>query len=99
MIRQIFGPETVVGILRTGLNESSEAHRNIQSKVANALSSDQNADFAATLNAQLANAQDGEQDLLGDMIALADNQLRYDAEASLLRRTYEQIRTAIHERS
>lgn len=98
MIRQLFGPETVVGILRTGLNQSSEAHRNIQGRVANALSSDQNADFAATLNAQLANAQEGEQDLLGDMIALVDNQLRYDAEASLLRRTYEQLRVAIRDR-
>ena len=98
MIRQLFGSETVVGILRSGLNQSSETHRDIQGRVANALSSNQNADFATTLNAQLAENQDGDQDLLGDMIALADNQLRYVAEASLLRRSYEQIRTAIHER-
>ena len=93
MLRGLFGSDSTTYILRGALEETSATHRGISTRVANAAASSTTGEFAD----QLAAAQGGMQevDLQREMAALADTQLRYEAEAKLLQLAYTQLRTAI----
>ena len=95
MIKGLFGPDTTIGILRTGLDESSATHRDIQDRIANARTPGAQDDFGAALEAQLADGAQDEVDLLTQMAWLADNQARFDAAAVLAQKAYGQFRIAI----
>ena len=46
--------------------------------------------------AQPGSAGAGQVDVEGEMVSLADEQIRYEATATLLQKAYQQIRTSIH---
>ena len=94
MLRSLFGPNAVTSMLRGGLEETSATHRVIADRVAGRLSSSANPVFEDQLQAEAAKAQQ-EADLQRDMTSLADTQLRYEADAKLLRDAYARLRTAI----
>lgn len=96
MIRGLFGASTQVGLLRSSLDDQATRHRAVSDAVANAMTPQTG--FADALNQQLGDGEVTEADLHDQMVALADTSLRYDAAARLLQRTYQGIRTAIHER-
>jgi hypothetical protein len=100
MFSSLFGPSTLVGVLRGGLDESSVAHRGIAGRVANALSSSGNAggtpgegDFASQLASK--GPKQPQVDLEQEMVKLANTQLRYDASAKLLQKAYAAYHTAL----
>ncbi len=98
MLKGLFGPSSVTSMLRGGLEEASATHRAIADRVAGALDSSSNVPFAEQLEARAAQAALSEADLERDMTALADTQLRYEADAKLLQAFYAQLRTAIGDR-
>lgn len=95
MIDGMFGADTTIGILRKGLDESAAAHRDIQDRIANARTPGAGDQFATALEAQLADAAEGEVDLLSQMAWMADNQARFDTAAVLTQKAYGQFRIAI----
>ena len=94
MLKGLFGPTSVSYMLRGGLEEASATHRAIADRVAGALTRSSTVDFADNLSAQT-RAQQQEADLQNDMAALADTQIRYEADAKLLQQAYANLRTAI----
>lgn len=99
MLKGLFGPNSLTAMLRGGLEETSATHRVVAERVARALATSGNVDFADELQARTAQAKLDEADLQRDMAALADTQLRYEADAKLLRSAYDQLRSAIHDRN
>ena len=95
MIKALFGPSSVAHALRRGLDEEMAVHRAIAGRVSGALSSSTSTDFPQSLAEASARAKSDENDLLGDMAALADSQIRYEAEAKLLRAAYNGLREAL----
>ncbi|MBV9881308.1 MAG: hypothetical protein JO180_12465 [Gemmatirosa sp.] len=88
--------------LRQGLDASAARTRGIADRVAKA--SLQNGD-GFSLSATTAESAPGAPaqpappvDVEGEMVSLADEQLRYEATAKLLEKTYAQLRTTIRDR-
>ncbi len=98
MIKDLFGPVSLPFMLRGGLEETSITHRGIADRVSHALSSSSSTDFSQQLEGRSGAARVSEEDLQRDMTALADTQLRYEAEAKLLQAAYARLRTAVRER-
>ena len=94
MLKGLFGPASLTATLRGGLEETSATHRAIAERVANALQASSSTDFASTLKAKGAGKVD-EADLQRDMAALADTQIRYEADAKLLQAAYARLRAAM----
>jgi flagellar basal body rod protein FlgB len=94
VISRLFGAGTVTHALRGGLDEASATHRTIAERVANASQSSING-FAGELGESLAQ---NDEELTRQMAALADTQLRYEATARLLQKSYADLRTAIRDR-
>jgi flagellar basal body rod protein FlgB len=88
--------------LRQGLDTSAARTRGIADRVSKA--SLQNADGFALPTASGAGTAasptgvGADVDVETEMVSLADEQLRYEATAKLLEKTYAQIRTAIRDR-
>lgn len=99
MLKSLFGPSTVTHMLRGGLEEASATHRAIAARVAGTLASSGSTDFADALQARTTQAKLNEADLQRDMSALADTQVRYEADAKLLHEAYARLRAAIRERA
>jgi flagellar basal body rod protein FlgB len=98
MIRSLFGSNTVVSMLRGGLEETSATQRGIADRVAQATEASANGDFADHLEAAKGGKTPkrmSDVDLQNEMAALADTQIRYEASSKLLHDAYGQIRTAI----
>jgi hypothetical protein len=95
VINGLFGAGTVTHALRSGLDESVATHRTIAERVARGLGRSTVGDFDGQLQAQMASA---DQELTQDMASLADTQLRFEAAAKLLQRSYADLRTAIRDR-
>jgi len=92
MLNGLIGRISAVSMLKQGLDDSSARSRQIASRVANA------SDFAAALGSTQASAQAQGQantDVETEMVSLADEQLRYNAAATLLQRVYGQIRESV----
>jgi flagellar basal body rod protein FlgB len=97
MIRGLFGPSTIPSLLRGGLEETMQTHHQISQRVAGALEVSSSTDFTAALDAASGKspAKMDEVDLQREMSTLADTDLRYEAEATLLHGQYANLRTAI----
>jgi flagellar basal body rod protein FlgB len=95
MLKALFGPSTLTSMLRGGLEEASATHRAIAQRVAGALQSSSTVEFPDALAAQNAQQRVSEADLEDDMTALADTQLRYEADAKLLKAAYARLRSAL----
>jgi len=95
MIKALFGPSSVIHSLRGGLDEEMSVHRAIAGRVSGALSSSTRDGFSESLEAASGNSESKETDLLRDMAALANTQIRYETDAKLLRAAYDRIRAAI----
>ena len=93
MLKALFGPSTLTSMLRGGLEEASATHRAIAQRVAGALQAS-STEFPEALAAQHGQHKVTEADLEDDMTALADTQLRYEADAKLLKAAYERLRSA-----
>jgi hypothetical protein len=96
MLRGLFGPSSVIYALRAGLDESMRTHDKIAERVAGSATSNSSGDFANALKG--ATAKRDEADLQRDMAELADTQLRYEAESTMLHAAYAGLRTAVRER-
>lgn len=79
--------------LRGGLDDASRAHRTIAEQVARGAGSSA---VSTTATGDAAGSSDEE--LTRNMTALADTQLRFEATARLLQKTYADFRTAIRDR-
>lgn len=93
MLTRLIGSGSTVARLKEGLDTSSRNVRGIAHRVANAGTPD----FAGALEGAQATG-DGTVDLEREMVALADEQLRYETATNLLQKVYQQIRSSIRER-
>jgi flagellar basal body rod protein FlgB len=98
MLKSLFGPDSLTSRLRGGLEETSATQRTIAARVSRALTASSSADFAGQLDAA-GQAKLNEESLEQDMTALADTELRYEADAKLLQTQYAQFRAAIRDRA
>ncbi len=96
MLARLVGSETSVARLKEGLDASTRNLRGIAHRVANA----GNADFARSLEEAGPSATQGAGtvDLEREMVALADEQLRFETVAGLLQRSYQSLRASVRER-
>ena len=102
MIRSLFGTNTVISMLKGGLEETSATQRGISARVAQATTMSATGAFASELDAAtkgLAKPKRSEVDLQQEMAALADTQIRFEASTKLLHSAYGQIRTAMRDRA
>lgn len=90
MLHRILGAGTSPDLLKEGLGVSSRRVREVAERVSNASSGD----FATDLQA----AQTSGVDVEREMVALADEQLRFEAATRLLQKVYAQIRSSVRER-
>lgn len=98
MLTRLLGPETSAANIREGLGASVDRSRSIAHRIANASTPG----FAGALDA--ATAADGGAaaegvDLEAEMVALADEQIRFDALTRMLQKVYAQVRASVRERS
>ena len=98
MLKGMFGPQSITHMLRGGLEETSATHRTIAGRVADSMSASSSVDFSDALSAEAARQQ-READLQRDMTELVDTQLRYEADARLLREAYSRLRIAVNHRA
>ncbi len=96
LFARLVGRDTAVQQLKEGLDTSSRAVKGIAHRVANAGTPD----FAQALEEAQATGTpgDGPVDLEREMVALADEQLRFETTANLLQKVYQQIRSSVRER-
>jgi flagellar basal body rod protein FlgB len=100
MLTRLMGSESAVARLREGLDASTVRARGIAHRIANA--STPGATFEGALDA--AAAQDGATvaeggvNLEAEMVALADEQIRFEAVSRLLQKVYAQVRSSVKER-
>jgi flagellar basal body rod protein FlgB len=97
MLNRLLGQGTAASMLKEGLDVSSKRAREIASRIANA-ANNPNGGFAGVLE----RTQGGEAeqvDLETEMVALADEQLRFEAATRLLQKVYAQVRASVRERS
>ncbi len=95
MIRGLFGQNSLSSLLRGGLEEASGTQRGIGQRVSDALATSTATGFTEVSQAAMAKAKQTESDIQREMASLADTQLRFEADAQLLRQTYQRLRTAI----
>lgn len=97
MIRGLFGPTSTPAMLRGGLEETMKTHRQVAARVSGALSSSSAVDPSDpnAVAAAAAGGGTGDVDLQAEMSALADTQLRYEADAKLLQAAYARLRSAV----
>lgn len=93
MLKRLIGASSPVGMLKASLGDSSQAVKRIAHRVANASNGVQG-DFASALEAAEA-GQNSPVDLEAEMVALANEQLRYEASARLLQKVYQSLHAAV----
>jgi hypothetical protein len=98
MIRGLFGSSTLPAQLRGGLEEASATQKGIGQRVARALETSTSTSFSDAMEAQMAKSRSTEEDLQREMASLADTQIRYEADAQLLKEAYQRLRTAFSSR-
>ncbi len=94
MLSKLIGSGTAAAELRQGLSTSSRNVRAIAHRVANA----SNHDFVLVLDSFGNPGGSDEVRIEEEMVALADEQLRFETAASLLQKVYQQLRSSIRER-
>lgn len=101
MLNRLMGRTTAVAMLKEGLDASAARAKTIAHRVANA-ATPQGGGFAGALERAQTIGPDGqpvgEVDLETEMVALADEQLRFEAATRLLQKVYQQVRASVRER-
>jgi len=102
MLNRLLGTGSTVARLKAGLDESVRSVRGIAHRVANA-STPGSGGFGDVLREAQGVAGRGGPgaegvDLEKEMVALADEQLRYEATSRLLQKVYQQLRSSVRER-
>ncbi|HEY4321473.1 MAG TPA: hypothetical protein VGM77_09880 [Gemmatimonadales bacterium] len=92
MIPSLFGQGSLTNTLRGGLSEQSATQKTIANRVAGALAESATTGFSGHMQTSLAGP---DQEIMRDMASLADTELRYEATAKLLQKSYADLRTAI----
>lgn len=95
MLSRILGERSLVPELKADLERSTRSVQEIAHRVANAATAT-GADFAQALRE--AEGTLGVVDLEQEMVALAEEQLRFEAVAQLLQKTYQGLRSSVRER-
>lgn len=94
MINNILGSNATLSMLKAELSASTESMRGIAERVANASTPG----FQGLLDDAVEGEEPGEGvNLEREMVALADEQLRFATASQLLRKMYQTIRTSIRE--
>jgi len=88
----LFGEGTPTRDLRGSLDELSATQRAVAKRVSDGLQSSDSSSFQGKLDASLASQDES---LTQNMAALADTELRYEATAKLLEKSYADLRAAI----
>lgn len=96
MLTRLIGPSTSAAELKESLDASVERVRITAHRVANATTA-QPGTFEATLSG-LEREANAPVELEAEMVALADEHLRFDAAARLLQKVYAQVRASVRER-
>ena len=94
MLSRLIGDSSLTAALKLGLDASTRAVRTIGHRVANA-STPGGPTFEDVLREEQTSAN--EVDLEREMVALADEQLRFEATSRLLQGAYRQIRASVRE--
>jgi flagellar basal body rod protein FlgB len=98
MFTRMLGPETASAMLKDGLDASVVRARGIANRIANV--STPAGGFSEVLDgAQAGTDGAADIDLEGEMAALADEQIRFEAISNLLQKVYSQVRASVRERS
>lgn len=93
MLAKLIGNGSPAAELKAGLNRSMENARQIAHRTANAALGER-ADFGSALE----EAYGGQEvDIEKEMVALAEEQIRYEATSQLLQKVYQQIRSSVRE--
>lgn len=93
MLNRLLDTGSTAAGLKAELNRSTRSVREIAHRVSNA-SSGRGGDFSSALE----EAREGEKvDLEREMVALAEEQLRFDAATRLLQKVYQQMRSSLRE--
>lgn len=96
MLNRLMGPQSSISELKAGLDRSTDAVRRIAHRVANA-STRPEGGFASALEDARGGVPGEDVDLEQEMVALADEQLRYEAASRLLQKVYQQVRQSVRE--
>ena len=95
VLTRLIGSNSLSASLKLGLDASSRAVRDIGHRVANAATPG-GSTFENALRAEQS-GETPEVDLEREMVALADEQLRFEATSRLLQGAYRQIRSSVRE--
>ena len=98
MLTRLLGPATSAAQLRDELSASVERTRTIAHRIANASTPGFGQALDAAVAAEGAEAATGV-DVETEMVALADEQLRFEALTRMLQKVYAQVRASVRERS
>jgi flagellar basal body rod protein FlgB len=88
----LFGQGTLTNTLRGGLEELSATQKTIASRIAGAVTESATTGFSGQLQQSMARTDQG---IMRDMASLADTEMRYEAAAKLLQKSYGDLRSAI----
>jgi len=98
MLNGLIGRGTSASTLVEGLNASQARVRGIAARVANAITPGFDAAMTEATGQAGAEGAPAAVDLETEMVALADEQLRFEATTRLLQKVYAQVRTSVRER-
>ena len=93
MLRSLIGDGSLVSVLKTGLGDSHRRMTGIAHRIANATTPGFQ-DFPA-ISPDGGPAVPGPVDVQTELVSLADEQIRFDAAARLLRMNYDAIRVTM----
>lgn len=93
MFGSLFGTDTIVGAIKTGLDDTVISHKGIAARVAGAQAASAHDDFGAALAAQGKKAP--QVDVEHEMVSLTNNEIRYDAQTRFLAKVYSNLHTAM----
>jgi flagellar basal body rod protein FlgB len=94
MLDRLLGADSTIAAVRDGLDRSTATVRGVASRIAGAGAND-GTSFARTLDGAEAKAAGNEVDLEAEMVALAEEQIRFDAQARMLEKLYERVRLSV----
>lgn len=98
MLTRLLGAETSAAQLREGLSASVVRTRAIAHRISNASTPGFGAALDAAAAAEGAAPAEGV-DVEAEMVALADEQIRFEALTRMLQKVYAQVRASVRERT
>lgn len=94
MLDRLLGADSPIAAVRDGLDRSTAAVRGVASRIAGAGANDASS-FQDALDGAQGKPAGNEIDLEAEMVALAEEQIRFDAQARMLEKLYEQVRLSV----